>query len=195
MEGKNVLLAIVLSTLVLVVWASFFEAPIVEQQESKKEITQNQDISSPSIDEKEVKTEVTRNEVINKTNRIKVENKNIKGSISLQGAIIDDIIFKNYKETLNSENKVTFLNPRNSLKEYYIETGWASGGNEKIKLPLVDTIWKNKGSNLLTANNPITLEWNNGEGLIFTKKIELDEKFLFKITQGVKNNSNKSFQF
>ena len=195
MEGKNVLLAIVLSTLVLVVWASFFEAPIVEQQESKKEITQNQDISSPSIDEKEVKTEVTRNEVINKTNRIKVENKNIKGSISLQGAIIDDIIFKNYKETLNSENKVTFLNPRNSLKEYYIETGWASGGNEKIKLPLVDTIWKNKGSSLLTANNPVTLEWNNGEGLIFKKKIELDDKFLFKITQSIKNNSNKSFQF
>ena len=108
MEGKNVLLAIVLSTLVLVVWASFFEAPIVEQQTPKKEITQNQDISSPSIDEKEVKTEITRSEVINKTNRIKVENKNIKGSISLQGAIIDDVIFKNYKKTLKVKNKLTF---------------------------------------------------------------------------------------
>jgi len=96
---------------------------------------------------------------------------------------------------LNSENRVTFLNPKNSSKEYFIETGWVSGGDEKIKLPLVDTVWKNKGSSTLTPNNPVTLEWNNGEGLIFTKKIELDDKFLFKITQNIKNESNNSFQF
>ncbi len=197
MESRNVLLAIILSTIVLVVWATFFEAPIVEQQPTEKKITKNQELASPSIDddEKETKKEITRETLINNTNRIKVENENIKGSISLQGAIIDDIIFKNYKETLNGENKVIFLNPKNSSGEYFIETGWASGGNEKIKLPLGNTIWKVKGSSTLTPNNPVTIEWDNGEGLIFTKKIELDEKFLFKITQGIKNNSNKSFQF
>jgi len=197
MDGKNVLLAIVLSTLVLVVWATFFEAPIVEQQAVDSEIIKNEDLSSPSIDEdeKEIKSEITRNDLINNVKRIKVENENIKGSISLQGAIIDDIIFKNYNETLNGKSKVIFLNPKNSSEEYFIETGWASGGNEKLKLPLVDTIWKVKGNSTLTPNNPVTIEWDNGEGLIFTKKIELDEKFLFKITQGIKNNSNKSFQF
>ena len=109
MDFKNVLIAIVLSTIVLVAWGTFFEAPIVEQQTSEKQIVENQDLSSPSIDEteKEIKNEITRNDVINNTKRIKVENKNIKGSISLQGAIIDDIIFKNYKETLNSKNKST----------------------------------------------------------------------------------------
>jgi len=197
MDFKNVLIAIVLSTIVLVAWGTFFEAPIVEQQAPEKQIVENQDLTSPSIDEsgKEIKNGITRNDVINNTKRIKVENENIKGSISLQGAIIDDIIFKNYNETLNGENKVAFLNPKNSSKEYFIETGWASGGNEKIKLPLGDTIWKVKGNSTLTPNNPVTIEWDNGEGLIFTKKIELDEKFLFRITQGIKNNSNKSFQF
>jgi len=197
MDFKNVLIAIVLSTLVLVGWATFFEPPIVEQQTTENEITKNEDLSSPSIDEseKEIKNKITRNDVINNTNRIKLENENIKGSISLKGAIIDDIIFKNYNETLNGTNKVIFLNPKNSSEEYFIETGWASGGNEKIKLPLGDTIWKVKGNSKLTPNNPVTIEWDNGEGLIFTKKIELDEKFLFRITQGIKNNSNKSFQF
>ena len=120
MDFRNVLMAIVLSTLVLVGWATFFEAPIVEQQTTENGITKNEDLSSPSIDEneKEIKNEITRNEVINNTKRIKVENENIKGSISLQGAIIDDIIFKNYNETLNGENKVNFLNPKNSSKEY-----------------------------------------------------------------------------
>jgi len=197
MDFRNVLIAIVLSTLVLIGWATFFEAPIVEQQTTENEITKNEDLSSPSIDEgeKEIKNEITRNDVINNTNRIKVENENIKGSISLQGAIIDDIIFKNYNETLNGENKVIFLNPKNSSEEYFIETGWASSGNEKIKLPLGDTIWKVKGNSTLTPNNPVTIEWDNGDGLIFTKKIDLDEKFLFKITQSIKNTSNKSFQF
>ena len=197
MESRNVLLAIILSTTVLIFWAVFFEAPIVEQPSEEKQIAKNEDASSPSIDEgqKNLVNEITRDELVGDTKRIKVENENIKGSISLQGAIIDDIIFKNYKETLNSENKVIFLNPKNSAEEYFIETGWASGGNEKIKLPLGDTIWKVKGNSTLTPNNPVTIEWDNGEGLIFTKKIELDEKFLFKITQGIKNNSNKSFQF
>ena len=173
METRNVLLAIILSTIVLVFWATFFEAPIVDQTTNEKVVTKSQDSSSPTIDEteKEIKNEITRDDVINNTNRIKVENENIKGSISLEGAIIDDIIFKNYKETLNGENKVIFLNPKNSSGEYFIETGWASDGNEKIKLPLSDTIWKVKGNSTLTPNNPVTIEWDNGDGLIFTKKI------------------------
>ena len=116
METRNVLLAIILSTIVLIFWATFFEAPIVDQTTNEKVVTKSQDPSSPSIDEndKGIKNEITRDVVINDTNRIKIENENIKGSISLQGAIIHDIIFKNYRETLNSENRVTFLNPKNS---------------------------------------------------------------------------------
>jgi len=197
METRNVLLAIIFSTIVLVFWSVFFEPPLVEEQVIKKQVTKNQDTSSPTIneDESDIKNEITRSDVINNTKRIKIENENIVGSISLEGAVIDDIIFKNYKEKLDGENKVAFLNPKNSTKEYFIETGWASGDNENIELPLSNTIWKVKGSSVLTPNNPITLEWDNGEGLIFIKKIELDNKFLFKITQRIKNNSSKSFQF
>jgi len=195
MDFRNVLMAIVLSTIVLVGWATFFDTPVIEQNSFENEIVKNENTSSPSIDEKEEKNEITRSDTINKTQRLKVENTNIKGSISLQGAIIDDIVFKNYKQTLDSEDKVAFLNPKNSPKEYFIETGWASGGNEKVNLPLIDTIWTLRGNNTLTPNNPITLEWNNNEGLIFTKTFELDDKFLFKITQSIKNISNKSFQF
>ena len=161
MEFRNVLLAIVLSTVVLIGWATFFEEPIVQQENVKKEINKNEDLSSPSIDEKNIPNEITRSEAINKTKRIKIENENMKGSISLKGALIDDITFKNYKETLDSENNVTFLNPKNSSKEYFIETGWASGGDEKIKLPLSETVWKVKGNNTLTPRDPVVVEWDN----------------------------------
>ena len=197
METKNVLIAVILSTLVLVFWSTFFEPPINEEQFVNNEMTSKQETSSPSLslDGGELKNKATRNESINKTSRINVENDNIKGSISLNGAIIDDVIFKNYNERLNGKDKVNFLNPKNSSKEYFIETGWASSGDQKIKLPLDNTIWKVVGNSTLTPLSPIILEWNNSEGLIFKKKIELDDKFLFKITQTIKNNSNNSYQF
>ena len=120
MEFRNVLMAIVLSTVVLIGWATFFEAPIVEQQVTEKTITKNEDLSSPSINEgeKKIENEITRNDVINNTKRVNIENENIKGSLSLEGAIIDDILFKNYKKELGGQENVTFLNPRNSSKEY-----------------------------------------------------------------------------
>lgn len=195
MDSKNVLMAIVLSTLVLVFWATFFEPPPVERQITEDQVIKSEEPSSPSIEKVELSKKIARDDTIDSVARVKIENNNIKGSISLQGAIIDDIIFKNYKESLESDQKVIFLNPKSSDEGYYIETGWASNSNEKLKLPLDNTIWKVKGNKVLTPNKPIVLEWDNNEGLIFTKKIELDDKYLFKISQGIKNTSNKSYEF
>ena len=105
MDTKNVLMAIVLSTIVLIFWATFFEAPIVEQPETKNEILKSEKASTPSIEEIESSKKITRNEAINSVDRIKLENKNIKGTISLEGAIIDDVVFKNYKKSLKSDEK------------------------------------------------------------------------------------------
>ena len=195
MDTKNILMAVVLSTIVLVFWATFFEPPPVERQIAEDQVTKSEELSSPSIEKVELSKKIARDDTIDSVARVKIENNNIKGSISLQGAIIDDIIFKNYKESLESDQKVIFLNPKSSDEGYYIETGWASNSNEKLKLPLDNTIWKVKGNKVLTPNKPIVLEWDNNEGLIFTKKIELDDKYLFKISQGIKNTSNKSYEF
>jgi len=195
MDTKNVLMAIVLSTVVLVFWATFFEPPPVEKQIAQDQVTEREELSSPSVEKDESSKKITRNDAIGKVSRIKIENDNIKGSISLQGAIIDDITFKNYNISLDSNEKVILLSPKSTSKGYYIETGWAANSKEKLKLPLDNTIWKVKGNNLLAPNSPVVIEWDNNEGLIFTKKIELDDKFLFKITQSIKNTSDKSYEF
>ena len=172
MDTKNVLMAIVLSTIVLVFWSTFFEPPPppIEKQIAENQIAKDEKTSSPSIEKAELSKKISRNDTIDSADRVKIENKNIKGSLSLQGAIIDDIIFKNYKKSLDSDEKVIFLNPKSSSEGYYIETGWASNSNEKLKLPLDNTIWKVRSNRMLSPNNPVVLEWNNNEGLIFTKK-------------------------
>ena len=150
METRNVLLAVILSTIVLIFWATFFEAPIVEQPITDNKITKNESISTPSIEEVEALKKISRNEAINKSNRVRLENENIKGSISLEGGIIDDITFKKYRKNLKTEERVILLNPKNSEEGYYIESGCASSGNENLKLPLDKTIWKAKSRQLFS---------------------------------------------
>ena len=136
MESRNVLMAIILSTVVLIFWATFFEAPIVEQPIEEKQLSKNENTSTPSIEEIEATKKTSRSEAIKNVERIKLENNNIEGSVSLKGALIDDVIFKNYKKSLKSNDSVIFLNPKSSDEGYYIETGWASGGSQKLKLPM-----------------------------------------------------------
>ena len=192
MDNKNVFIAIALSMSVLLFWAAFFETPkpinnnegVPQQQKS------NESSITPNINETlKVKT-ITREESISNSERIKIENQNVIGSISLKGGLIDDVSFKNHKQNLKNNLNVEFLNPAETENGFYAETGWTSIGDQ-IKVPSKESIWRIKGNNVLTEKKPVTLEWNNGEGIIFKKKIEIDDKYLFKITQEVQNNSNK----
>jgi len=198
MDNKNVFIAIALSMSVLLFWGAFFESPnsidktSVPQQEVQGKIKNNNDIT-PNINQVIETTSVSRKESIGTTGRIKIENKNIIGTISLKGALLDDISFKNYKQNLQDNNNVEFLNPKQTENGYFIETGWTSIG-DNIKVPSINSTWTVTGNNILSENRPIILNWKNGEGIVFKKKIELDEKYLFKISQIVENNTNKSIE-
>ena len=74
MDTKNVLMAIVLSTLVLVFWATFFEPPPVERQIVEDQIVKKEESSSPSIEKDKSSKKITRNEAIDYASRIKIEN-------------------------------------------------------------------------------------------------------------------------
>ena len=200
MDLRNVIFAIALSFAVLFGWSVIFETPKIEEeknlQRTENESTNNDKTSSvPSVNVENLKpTSISREDAIKSTNRIKFENENIEGSISLEGALIDDITFKKYNETLEGNKKVTYLNPVGTNNGYFVETGWASSNIKKITLPNSETIWKIKGNNKLSEGNPVIVEWDNSSGIIFRKKIQLDDKFLFKITQEVQNRSGETLE-
>ena len=192
MDNKNVFVAIALSMSVLLFWGAFFETPrkTPDQQTNKKiEKKTNQGSIAPTISQPQVTRKLTREESISKSNRVKIENNSVVGSINLKGALIDDISFKKHKQKVENIENIIFLNPSDTENGFYIETGWTSIGN-KIKVPTRESIWTVKGNDVLSDTSPVILQWNNKEGVLFEKKIELDEKYLFKITQQVKNNSN-----
>ena len=195
MEPKNVIAAISLSAAVIILYGLFF-APSPEEikkiQGEKKEIVQNSE--APSLDQNQEYSEITREEAIKDSERVAFENNNIKGSLSLNGGIIDDLFFKKYTKTLNGNDNVVLLNPKKSKNGYYVETGWATN-NKNIDVPNSETKWKLVGNNKLTPNSPIKLFWINDQGIKFEKNINIDDKFLFTIEQKITNDSEKNYNF
>ena len=198
MENKNVLLAVILSTAILIGWSFYFENP-EEAQRKRAEIqgktetqTSIQKPEAPQPSKASPAKSISRNEALKESDRVLIENKNLSGSISLRGALIDDIILKNYRETLDSNSKsIVLLSPKKYEQGYFVESGWATTKSD-IKVPDNNSLWQIKEGKKLTPNSPITLEWNSREGLIFSKKIEIDDKYLFKITETVRNDKNRA---
>ena len=127
MDTKNVIAAISLSAAVIIIYSLFF-APSPQElkkaQEEKKQIIESNE--APSLEVEEKVLEISRSEAKSQNQRIEFENISIKGSISLMGSIIDDLTFKKYTETLEGNDQVVLLNPRNLNNGYYVETGWAT---------------------------------------------------------------------
>jgi len=195
MDTRNVIAAISLSAAVIILYSLFF-APVPETVKKNvdelKKIEQGTD--TPSLDQKEKVTEISREEALSQSKRIQFENQSIVGSISLKGAAIDDLTFKEYKVSLDSDKKVKLLSPRNSKDGYFIESGFITT-DKNINIPNSESIWTISGNNKLTDQSPIKLSWTNDQGIIFEKEISLDDKFLFTIKQRIINSTEKVYDF
>ena len=194
MDTRNVIAAISLSAAVIILYSLFFVEPQTPKENlaGKKEIEEKTD--TPSLDQKESFIKISREEALNESTRIQFENQSIIGSISLKGAAIDDLTFKNYNTELESDNKVTLLGPRNFEDGYLIESGFVTT-DKNIDIPTSDTIWSIDGNNKLTDQSSIKLFWTNDQGITFEKQISLDDKFLFTIKQRVINSTDNKFDF
>ena len=195
MESKNIIAAISLSAAVIILYSLFF-APSQEelkQQQIKQDVIQKNS-DTPSLDKSENFTKLSRKDALKENERIKFENESIVGSISLKGATIDDLTFKQYQVKLNNSEKVKLLSPRNVEDGYLIESGFVTT-NKNIDMPNASTIWKVLGNKKLTNKNPIKLTWSNPQGIKFEKHISLDNQFLFTIKERVINSSEKSYNF
>jgi len=199
MENKNLIIAIFLSTLILLGWSLYFENPEdvnkkIQNQDQKQTEKKLSKSDTPSLEKESPVKIISRNEALKENGRVEVENNSLAGSISLKGALIDDITLKNYRESIDKNSKqIVVLNPKKSKDGYFVESGWASAKSD-VKVPDNNSVWQIKEGKKLTPNSPVTLEWNNREGVVFLKKIEIDNKYLFKITETIRNDKGKAIE-
>ena len=194
METRNIIAAISLSAAVIILYTLFFAPPPITQENLAEKSKTEQNSDAPSLDQKENVTEISREQALSESERIQFENQSIIGSISLKGAAIDDLTFKEYNVVLNSNEKVNLLAPRNSKEGYLIESGFITT-DKNVEIPNSNSIWSVSGNSKLTAQSPIKLTWANDQGITFEKEISIDDKFLFTVKQRVINSTNNKYDF
>jgi len=186
---KNLFLAIIISMAII-----FGFQLLVPQPERAPVTEDNTAQESVSLDIQSTSSALLldREQVLEETLRVTFDNSKIKGSINLEGGIIDDLVLEEYRETLDpTSDFITYLNPLGSQDAYYLDTGWVSP-DSTIELPNNKSVWKADKSSI-GINDPVKLTWQNSQNIIFEKIITLDEHYLFSVDQRVINNSGKSF--
>ena len=216
-DQRNMLLAIVLSVCVLLGWQFFYASPKVQQERERQAVTEAQkgqpgqqaapDGAAPTAPSSgaagsapqagsgsaPIATSISREAAIDRTPRVKISTPAISGSINLQGGRIDDIKFKKYHETNDpSSPLITLFSPANAPKPYFAEHGWVAGPGSAVKLPGRDTRWQAPEGSELTPQKPLQLTWDNGEGLVFKRRITVDEDYMFSIRDQVENKSSNN---
>jgi len=212
-EHKNTILAIVLSLLVVVGWQYFIGYPQMERQRQEAQLKQQQQTpaqpgaaqsgapqpgtaqpapevpGTPSAAGASAQAQAaSREAVIGSSPRIAIDTPRLGGSINLKGGRIDDLTLTQYRETINPASPpIVLFSPSGAPGAYYAEFGWvpASGGNAAMPGP--DTVWKQQGSGALSIGQPVTLTYDNGQGLVFTRTIAVDDHYLFTVKDEVTN--------
>ncbi|MFC0219775.1 membrane protein insertase YidC [Pseudochelatococcus lubricantis] len=201
-DQKNLILAITLSFLILFGWQYFFAEPVVPppaQQATQQQTTQQPQSTDAAVPTPAQPTAggvpeasapaavLTRDQAVAGGNRITVDTPKISGSIALTGGRIDDVSLRAYHETVDPHSRnIVLLSPAASPHPYFADFGWVTAGGSAAAVPSPATMWTADAERLTTAA-PVTLTWDNGEGLVFRRVIAVDDDAMFTVTDSVEN--------
>ncbi|GAA4763606.1 membrane protein insertase YidC [Stakelama sediminis] len=196
-EQKNFLIFAVIAAVVLFAWQPvarhFFPSspkPAATQSGATPQPTPTPS-AGPAVNA--AKSTRNLNQVLggSKAQRIPIDTPTLKGSIDLQGARIDDLVLKDYKQTVAKNSPpIRLLSPDGTPNAYFAGFGWHADG---IPAPGMNTLWKASGS-MLAPGKPVTLEADNGRGQRFRIQISVDDKYMFTVRQTIANTGNGPVQ-
>ena len=206
MDKKNLIITIVLSALILFGWQYFYEMPrlkhqqeIQQQQAAQQKVEQQQAAQNPPSGATTSGTSgsaapsagvtaptKSRDEALAQSPRVAIDTPRIRGSIALKGGRLDDLVLKDYRETVDPASpQVVLLSPSGGPEAHFAESGFIAA-DPAVKAPSYDTVWQSDGGTLST-DHPVTLTWDNGAGLTFKRIFSVDENYLFTVAQSVEN--------
>ncbi len=186
-DNKNFVLFAVVAALILFGWPliqnRFFPAanpPVTKIEGGKTEIVQGKGAATADAPG----AIRDRNLVIGESPRVKIDTPTLQGSINLKGARIDDLVLRNYKETIAKDSaSVRLLSPAGTTDAYFAAFGWRDDG---LAPPAADTVWT-ASSQVLAPGKPVTLSAANAKGQRFQIELAVDKDYMFTVKQTVAN--------
>jgi YidC/Oxa1 family membrane protein insertase len=202
-DQKNLVLAIVLSVGIILIFQYFYEIPRLREQQARQaeqarlaelaEQARPAEAGSGAVPPGPPATPGTgrgEGEAGAGGPRIRIDNGRLHGSIALTGARIDDVTLADYHETPDgSSPEIRVLSPVGTNHPYFAELGWIAA-EPGVVVPDARTLWQTE-ANRLTAERPVRLRFDNGQGLVFGKEIEIDHDFLISVKRTVRNDGDR----
>jgi YidC/Oxa1 family membrane protein insertase len=208
-EYKNTILAIVLSLVVVVGWQYFIGYPQMQRQQEQAQLKKQEQAqvqpgaaqpnaaqpspsaaSAPPVPNAPTTEPPAANRatVIAASPHVTIDTPRLQGSIDLKGGRIDNLSLTQYREEVDPNSPpIVLFSPSGAPDAYYAEFGWVPAAGRTAAMPGPDTVWKQDGSGTLGVDHPITLTYDNGQGLVFTRSIAVDDHYLFTIKDQVAN--------
>jgi len=198
-ENKNFIAAILLSMAIIFGWQYFYAAPLQKKLTAETQTAQTQQGTTapsapaaggavPNITPEALAAD--RAAAIAASPRLAFKTDFIEGSINLKGAMIDDLHLLRYRETIDPKSPtITFLSPSGTPGALFAEQGVVPATGTTAKLPDTNTVWTAPAGAVLSEDNPVTLTWDNGAGLKFSRKIQISDEYLFTVEQVVENTT------
>lgn len=193
-NSRNTTLFLVIAAIMLVTYSVFVMQPQAEKrraaQQAAAEQTTDAPITSPSPSAAVFTTD--RTAALGAGPRVAIQTPNLTGSLSLTGARIDDLFLTRYRETIDKDSPaVELFRPQGMRHAFFAQFGW-SGPNVPGGVPGANTPWRLTQGSTLTPTTPVTLTWDNGAGLRFSRLISVDDQYVFTITDTVANFSQQA---
>ncbi len=209
-DNRNMFIAIGISMAILIGWQYFFGIPQAERQRQQQQIQQQAGQPAPAANPSAATPgapasasapavpgaastapvrPLNRAEALATSPRVAIDTPSLKGSVSLRGGRIDDLVLTQYRETVDPGSpNIVLLSPSGAPHPFYAEFGWTTAAGSAAKVPGPDTVWTAGGA-ALTPRAPLVLTYDNGGGLIFRRTISVDDHYMFAVKDEVENRS------
>ncbi|MCF3946827.1 membrane protein insertase YidC [Acidiphilium sp. AL] len=126
--------------------------------------------------------------------RLVIDAPSVKGSMSLLGARLDDLVLTHYHKTVAKTSPLVRLLSRSSgTKPYYVQFGWDAAPGSNLAVPGPKTLWTSSGG-VLAPGHDVTLSWDNGAGVTFQLLMAIDSDYMFTVQQRVVNQTGAKIE-
>ncbi|HEX3674062.1 MAG TPA: membrane protein insertase YidC [Rhizomicrobium sp.] len=210
-NNRNLIVAVLLSAAVLFAWQYFVAAPQMKAEQAHQAALAHKEkphavtTAAPSTvaGGAVAAAHMTREQALKAGGaRVAIDTPSVDGSILLKGARFDDLRLKCYHENAGTGEgcgahdpknpEIILFSPANTSFPYYAVFGWVVPPGSGVKVPDDDTVWKASAGAVLTPATPLTLTWDNGHGLVFSRTIAVDAKFMFTVKDSVANKTGST---
>jgi YidC/Oxa1 family membrane protein insertase len=198
-ENRNLLAAVILSMLILLGYQYFIALPhqaaVNQAQQAAATATNGATNEGQSATQATPPINQAKADLANlpPVGDVLINNGRVAGRINLRGARFDRLSLKDYQQHAgHNSDPVQLFNDAATADGFVMKLGWqAAKGQGEVKLPDATTAWQ-ADRPTLTPEQPVTLRWNNGQGLLFEQRISLDEHFMFSVEQSVSNQGGQT---